>query len=68
MLESVLRLLHISCPHRHTSKPFAKGSVTHRSDDWDTVSDAGHYVVCFDCGRELPYDWQEMRIVQNVKC
>jgi len=20
-------------------------------------------VVCLDCGKELPYDWQEMRVV-----
>ena len=23
----------------------------------------GTYVVCLDCGKELPYDWKEMRIV-----
>jgi hypothetical protein len=23
----------------------------------------GTYVVCLDCGKELPYDWQRMRIV-----
>ena len=23
----------------------------------------GTYVVCLDCGKELPYDWHEMRIV-----
>ena len=22
-----------------------------------------HYVVCLDCGKELPYDWQEMRVI-----
>jgi hypothetical protein len=25
----------------------------------------GTYVVCLDCGKELPYDWQEMRIVTS---
>jgi hypothetical protein len=24
----------------------------------------GTYVVCLDCGRELPYDWKEMRVVE----
>lgn len=24
---------------------------------------AGTYVVCLDCGKELPYDWQQMRVV-----
>jgi hypothetical protein len=23
----------------------------------------GTYVVCLDCGKELPYDWQEMKVV-----
>ena len=23
----------------------------------------GTYVVCLDCGKELPYDWQQMKIV-----
>jgi hypothetical protein len=28
-----------------------------------TASLAGTYVVCLDCGRELPYDWHEMRVI-----
>jgi hypothetical protein len=23
----------------------------------------GTYVVCLDCGKELPYDWMQMKIV-----
>jgi hypothetical protein len=23
----------------------------------------GMYVVCLDCGKELPYDWQEMKVI-----
>ena len=23
----------------------------------------GTYVVCLDCGKELPYDWQQMKVV-----
>jgi hypothetical protein len=23
----------------------------------------GTYVVCLECGKELPYDWQQMKIV-----
>ncbi len=23
----------------------------------------GTYVVCLDCGREMPYDWKQMKIV-----
>ena len=25
----------------------------------------GTYVVCLDCGKELVYDWQEMRVVNG---
>jgi len=24
----------------------------------------GTYVVCLDCGREMPYDWKQMKIVR----
>jgi hypothetical protein len=24
---------------------------------------SGTYVVCLDCGKEFPYDWQQMRVV-----
>jgi len=25
----------------------------------------GTYVVCLDCGKELAYDWQQMRITNS---
>ena len=25
----------------------------------------GTYVVCLDCGKELSYDWKQMKIVSN---
>jgi hypothetical protein len=25
----------------------------------------GTYVVCLDCGKEFPYDWQEMKVVTS---
>lgn len=25
----------------------------------------GTYVVCLDCGREMPYDWNRMKIVRG---
>jgi hypothetical protein len=27
------------------------------------ASVTGTYVVCLDCGKELPYDWQNMRVL-----
>ena len=25
----------------------------------------GTYVACLDCGREFPYDWQDMRVITS---
>jgi hypothetical protein len=25
----------------------------------------GTYVACLDCGKEFPYDWQEMKIITS---
>jgi hypothetical protein len=25
----------------------------------------GTYVACLDCGKELPYDWQEMKVINS---
>ena len=67
MFEKLLQFLHIACPHRHTSKPFAAavGSDTHSSSEWDSVGTGpGHYVVCLDCGKKFAYDWANMHLVQ----
>jgi hypothetical protein len=26
----------------------------------------GTYVACLDCGREFPYDWQEMKVITST--
>jgi hypothetical protein len=44
------------CGHKHTSFP-----ITPRSKNLRTKFET--YVVCLDCGKELPYSWEEMRIV-----
>jgi hypothetical protein len=25
------------------------------------------YIVCLDCGKEFPYDWQKMKVVAPAK-
>ena len=25
----------------------------------------GTYVACLDCGKEFPYDWQEMKVIDS---
>ncbi len=65
-------MLLVRCAHRHTSQPFSSETPLARksSDDWDSVPSTAsgakynHYVVCFDCGKKLAYDWERMRIVK----
>ncbi len=68
MLDKILQLLRLSCPHKNLSHPFATaGAVQHnRRRDWDSapVANNGHYIVCLDCGRKFNYDWQKMKIVR----
>jgi len=37
--------------YRRSSRPSAAGALT------------GMYVVCLDCGKELPYDWHQMKVI-----
>jgi hypothetical protein len=36
---------------RKSSRPSAAAALT------------GMYVVCLDCGKELPYDWHQMKVI-----
>ena len=49
MIHAVLRMLLLRCPHRNMSRPI-------------TPAHSGTYVVCLDCGTQLPYDWENMRV------
>ncbi|MBZ5721900.1 MAG: hypothetical protein LAO03_16120 [Acidobacteriia bacterium] len=48
------------CWHNHYSFPMTVRSGKRRSG---AASLTGTYVVCLDCGKELAYDWTEMRVV-----
>ena len=48
------------CWHNHYSFPISVRSGTYRTK---AASLTGTYVVCLDCGKEMPYDWQEMRVI-----
>jgi hypothetical protein len=47
------------CWHNHYSFPITvkKGRKS------PAAFATGTYVVCLDCGKELPYDWKQMKIV-----
>lgn len=50
------------CHHQHHSFPISvrRGARRNRA-----AALTGTYVVCLDCGREFPYDWQEMRVTSE---
>ena len=50
------------CLHPRYSFPMTVRSGARRTSA-STLT--GTYVVCLDCGRELAYDWQEMKIVSD---
>jgi hypothetical protein len=48
------------CWHTHYSFPV---TVRDKSKRVKAAIPTGTYVVCTDCGKELPYDWREMRVL-----
>lgn len=56
-VDRLLRFFHMVCKHRHTSQIFpARGDETRM-----LTARASHYIVCFDCGKRVAYDWENMR-------
>ncbi len=51
------------CSHQRCSFPITVRGKLRRSP---AASVTGTYVVCLDCGKEFPYDWKEMKMV-NAK-
>lgn len=48
------------CWHKNYSFPITTRKGQRRSG---AAAPTGTYVVCLDCGREFPYDWQEMKVL-----
>jgi len=49
------------CRHSHYSFPI---TIRAQSRSGAPAQRTGTYVVCLNCGRELNYDWQEMKIAE----
>ncbi len=47
------------CWHRNYSFPRTIRHGTRSA----AASVTGTYVVCLDCGKELPYDWKSMKVM-----
>jgi hypothetical protein len=53
------------CAHHHCTFPItAKKQGTTASE---SKPPATTYIVCLDCGKEFPYDWQQMKVVAPTK-
>lgn len=50
------------CWHSRYSFPITVRGKARRSQ---AASLTGTYVVCLDCGKELPYDWKEMKVISS---
>jgi len=52
------------CWHNRYSFPITMKAASRKGSRPSTAAAlTGMYVVCLDCGKELPYDWQEMRVI-----
>ena len=50
------------CYHKNFSFPITKRRGQRLSP---AASLTGTYIVCLDCGKEFPYDWQEMKVIHS---
>lgn len=57
MFQAVLNAV-LVCHHRRTTFPVTSGRTA--------AALRRTYIVCLDCGAELPYDWQRMRVIPSV--
>jgi hypothetical protein len=60
MLSGMLDVL-FGCTHRNYSFPVTPKD--RRSTSASSLT--GVYVVCLNCGHEMPYDWKEMKLVSE---
>ena len=52
------------CWHARYSFPITVQRGKRRSK---AASVTGTYVVCLDCGKEMPYDWKQMKLLTSSR-
>jgi len=50
------------CRHSRYSFPVTIRGTARRPQ---AAALTGTYVACLDCGREFPYDWQQMKVITS---
>lgn len=53
-------LLFGCCSHKNYSFPMSFNATHH-----DALASTKTYVVCLECGREFPYDWEQMQVMDG---
>jgi hypothetical protein len=51
------------CRHSRYSFPVTMRGASRRPQAGALT---GTYVACLDCGKEFPYDWQEMKVITST--
>jgi hypothetical protein len=59
-MASLLDVL-FGCSHKNMSFPITKRPGQRLSP---AAQITGTYVACLGCGKEFPYDWQEMKVIE----
>jgi hypothetical protein len=62
MLVDVFDML-FGCWHKNYSFPITARKGTNNNSRAARVT--GTYVVCLDCGKEFPYDWNQMKMLSS---
>ena len=52
------------CTHKRCTFPI---TTKDRQEGSTRAKTTATYVVCLDCGKEFPYDWQRMKVVRRAK-
>src|SRR5260221_8359807 len=60
-MASLLDVL-FGCSHKNFSFPITKRRGQRLSA---AAAVTGTYVACLDCGKEFPYDWHEMKVIEG---
>lgn len=55
----------LGCGHHHCTFPITAAKPSPNLSDGKLSTST--YVVCLDCGKEFPYDWQKMKMVASPK-
>lgn len=52
------------CSHKRCTFPITAPKAAPAS--FGGAATTGTYIVCLDCGKEFPYDWQRMKVVNKA--